>query len=65
VQVTEDGRDMVEFPGHRDYNKSQRFVPGVALGLLEVRRKRVAAANRLLTSIADNRKTMKIDDIRL
>ena len=35
----------------------------VASGLLEVGRKRVAAANRELTSIADNRKKMKIDDI--
>jgi len=35
----------------------------VASGLLEVGRKRVAAANRELASIADNRKKMKIDDI--
>jgi len=34
----------------------------VASGLLEVGRKRVAAANMELTSIADNRKKMKNDD---
>jgi len=35
----------------------------VASVLLEVGRKRVAAANIELMSIADNRKKMKIDDI--
>jgi len=35
----------------------------VASGLLEIGRRRVAAANRELTSIADNWKKMKIDDI--
>jgi len=35
----------------------------VTSGLLEVGRKKVAAANRELASIADNRKKMKIDDI--
>jgi len=35
----------------------------VASGLLEVVRKSVAAANREETSIADNRKKMKMDDI--
>jgi len=39
-------------------------VPGAGgFGMLEVVRKRVAAANIELTSIADNRKKMKIDDI--
>jgi len=39
------------------------FQMSMASGLLEVGRKRVAAVNIKLTSIADNWKKMKIDDI--